>query len=63
MAQMNLTTNAQGTQQMVQVTTEASALETGNANLATSFTKQQIDILSSRVMVVMSKFTFWPAVR
>ncbi|HEX4810835.1 MAG TPA: hypothetical protein VH325_17995 [Bryobacteraceae bacterium] len=60
---MNLTTNAQGTQQMVQVTTEASALETGNANLATSFTKQQIDILSSRVMVVMSKFTFWPAVR
>ncbi len=39
---MNLVLNVQGTQQVIEVTAEASALQTENANLATSFSQQQV---------------------
>ncbi len=43
--QMNLRVTVQGTQQVVQVTTEATALETENANLTTSIDTKQVNDL------------------
>ena len=42
---MNLQVNVQGTQQIVQVTTETTALQTENANLTSSFNTQQVNDL------------------
>ena len=39
---MNITLNVQGTQEIVEVTAQASVLQTENANLATSFTTKQV---------------------